>query len=239
MARKVRYSGLETRTARLKLAVRRKPYPGPSLGRGIKLNYRRCKGNGSWVLKARDGHGKYWERVISQADDHDEADGKTVQTFFEAQDTAKQLARGGGETDITAPITVDTRARRLPARPDLARCARLQRRPPARASDRGAVVQADRAAHVARTARMEDGLLGTLAPASINRLCNSVLRGARARGAARSAHHEPERGKSASPCCRTRRRAQRGDKRREGARACRRRLCDTIRRSACSSIRWR
>jgi integrase len=43
MARKVRHSSLETRTARLKLAVRRKPYSGPSLSRGVALQYRRNK----------------------------------------------------------------------------------------------------------------------------------------------------------------------------------------------------
>ncbi len=57
MARKVRHSSLETRTARLKLAVRRKPYPGPKLARGVQLMYRRNKANGSWVLKASNGHG--------------------------------------------------------------------------------------------------------------------------------------------------------------------------------------
>ena len=67
MARKVRHSSLETRTARLKLAVRRKPYSGPSLARGVALLYRRNKTNGSWVLKASDGHGKYWTKAIAEA----------------------------------------------------------------------------------------------------------------------------------------------------------------------------
>src|SRR6476659_2111905 len=107
MARKVRHSSLETRTARLKLAVRRKPYSGPSLARGVALLYRRNKGNGSWVLKASDGHGKYWTKAIAEADDFDESNGETILTFFEAQDRAKQLGRGRAETDTTAPLTVD------------------------------------------------------------------------------------------------------------------------------------
>ena len=37
MARRVRHSKLDTRTARLKLAVRRKPYNGPALARGVLL----------------------------------------------------------------------------------------------------------------------------------------------------------------------------------------------------------
>src|SRR3954470_1112410 len=105
MARKARHSNLETRTARLKLAVRRKPYNGPALARGVLLLYRRNKGNGTWVLKASNGHGKYWTKAIAEADDFDESNGDVL-TFFQAQDRAKQLARGGSdETDATAPIS--------------------------------------------------------------------------------------------------------------------------------------
>jgi hypothetical protein len=108
MARKVRNSSLESRTSRLKFAVRRKPYPGPKLARGVSLLYRRNKTNGTWVLKASNGHGAYWTKSIGEADDHDESNGRTILTFFEAQDIAKQLARGGTE-DVTtaAPVTVD------------------------------------------------------------------------------------------------------------------------------------
>ncbi|NOJ49378.1 hypothetical protein [Bradyrhizobium archetypum] len=51
LARNVRCSSLEMRTARLKLAVRRKPYSGPALARGVALLYRRNKTNGTWVLE--------------------------------------------------------------------------------------------------------------------------------------------------------------------------------------------
>jgi len=108
MARRVRHSKLDTRTARLKLAVRRKPYNGPALARGVLLLYRRNKTNGTWVLKASNGHGAYWTKAIAEADDFDESNGERILTFFQAQDLAKQLARGGTETnDMTAPITVD------------------------------------------------------------------------------------------------------------------------------------
>jgi integrase len=108
VARKVRHSSLESRTARLKLAVRRKPYNGPALARGMLLLYRRNKGNGSWVLKASNGHGKYWTKAIAEADDHDESNGKTILTFFEAQDQAKKLARGEDGSTGNTPITVDS-----------------------------------------------------------------------------------------------------------------------------------
>jgi hypothetical protein len=55
MARKVRNSLLESRSARLKLKVRRKPYTGPSLARGVMLLYRRNRTNGTWVVKASNG----------------------------------------------------------------------------------------------------------------------------------------------------------------------------------------
>jgi len=55
MARKVRHSALERRSARLKLQVQRRPYSGPSLARGISLMYRRNNTNGTWDL-AREVH---------------------------------------------------------------------------------------------------------------------------------------------------------------------------------------
>jgi integrase len=107
MARKVRHSALESRSGRLKFEVRRKPYPGPSLARGVSLLYRRNRTNGTWVVKASDGHGAYWTRRIADADDFAEADGKAVLTFFQAQDTARRLARGDNGSGDNAPISVD------------------------------------------------------------------------------------------------------------------------------------
>ena len=108
MARKVSFSALESRSARLQLKIRRRPYSGPSLARGIALLYRRNKTNGTWVLKVSDGHGAYWTKGFALADDFEDADGKSVLTFHEAQDAAKKLARGDddGSAD-SAPITVD------------------------------------------------------------------------------------------------------------------------------------
>jgi integrase len=107
MARKVSFSALESRSARLRLKVRRRPYSGPSLARGIALMYRRNKTNGTWVLKASDGHGAYWTKGFALADDFEDCDSKNVLTFHEAQDAAKRLARGEDGSADTAPITVD------------------------------------------------------------------------------------------------------------------------------------
>jgi len=75
MARKVRHSALESRNARLRLEIRRRPYNGPSLARGISLMYRRNGTSGSWVLKASDGHGAYWTKAFALADDYEDSDG--------------------------------------------------------------------------------------------------------------------------------------------------------------------
>src|SRR4029078_1295928 len=107
MARKVRHSALESRSARLKLQVRRRPYSGPSLARGISLLYRRNNTNGTWVLKSSDGHGAYWTKAFALADDFEDADGKTVLTFFQAQDQARRLARGNAGGADAAPVNVD------------------------------------------------------------------------------------------------------------------------------------
>ena len=107
MARKVSFSSLESRSARLRLKIRRRPYSGPSLARGISLMYRRNRTNGTWVLKSSDGHGSYWTKGFALADDFEDANTKDVLTFYEAQDAAKKLARADGGSVESAPITVD------------------------------------------------------------------------------------------------------------------------------------
>src|SRR6476646_5267317 len=92
MARRVSVSTLESRSARLKLKIRRRPYSGPSLARGIALMYRRNNTNGTWVLKASNGHGAYWTKAFALADDFEDPDAKSVLTFYQAQDQAKKLA---------------------------------------------------------------------------------------------------------------------------------------------------
>ena len=109
MARKVNFSALESRSARLKLRVRRRPYSGPSLARGILLMYRRNRAGGTWVVKSSDGSGSYWTKGFALADDFEDADGKTVLNFGQAQSRAKKLARGDDDNGVfgTEPITVD------------------------------------------------------------------------------------------------------------------------------------
>jgi integrase len=174
MARKVRHSALESRSARLKLPVRRRPYSGPSLARGISLMYRRNNTNGTWVLKASDGHGAYWTKGFGLADDFEDADSKNVLTFYQAQDAAKKLARGEDGSADTAPITIDGALkdyrRDLEARnanPYNAESPRVHLTPVLLAKP----VQLLTAAELKK---WRDSLLDKIAPATVNRVCRCL-----------------------------------------------------------------
>lgn len=109
MARNIRSAQLETRTARLKLELRKKPYT-VRVAPGVRLGYRRNEACGSWSVIAADGKSGNWVKKFGLADDHEEADGEQVLTFWQAQERARKLARGGKnadqEDDIGRPVTV-------------------------------------------------------------------------------------------------------------------------------------
>jgi hypothetical protein len=174
MARRVSFAALESRSARLRLKIRRRPYSGPSLARGISLMYRRNGTNGSWVLKASDGHGAYWTKAFALADDFEDADAKSVLTFYQAQDQAKKLARNENGSPDSAPITIDSALkayrRDLEAReanPYNAEWPRLHLT---------SVLLSKPVALLTATElkKWRDGLLGTMAPSTINRLCRCL-----------------------------------------------------------------
>src|SRR6266699_1243782 len=107
MARSTRSPKLETRTARLKSAARKKPY-FVAVAPGVGLGYRRNKTAGSWVLRVADGKGGNWTQVFAVADDFEDANGTDVLSFWQAQDRARLLARGGSDSDDDGgkPVTV-------------------------------------------------------------------------------------------------------------------------------------
>ena len=105
MARRPRASRLETRTARLKLAVREKPHDFTTISPGIALGYRRNRSAGTWVVRVADGHGGNWTKRVGIADDHEAADGEHVLDWWQAIDKARKLARGS-DADATRPATV-------------------------------------------------------------------------------------------------------------------------------------
>lgn len=107
MARKVRHQRAGEPQRSFEIAGASQAVSGPSLARGVSLLYRRNRTNGAWVVKGSNGHGAYWTKRIADAVDFDEASGREVLTFFQAQDAAKRLARGDNGTGENAPLTVD------------------------------------------------------------------------------------------------------------------------------------
>jgi integrase len=104
MARRLRPPTLETRAARLRLKVRRKPYFVP-VAPGISLGYRRNLGSGSWLVRCADGKGGAWTKGFATADDFEDASGDAVLDFWTAQVRARELVRGK-HTDANKPVTV-------------------------------------------------------------------------------------------------------------------------------------
>jgi hypothetical protein len=47
------------------------------------------------VVRAADGRGGNWTKAIGTADDFDEADGRAVPDFWQAQDSARHLPAFG------------------------------------------------------------------------------------------------------------------------------------------------
>ncbi len=225
MARKVSFSALESRSARLRLKIRRRPYSGPSLARGISLMYRRNKTNGTWVLKVSDGHGAYWTKGFALADDFEDADGKTVLTFYQAQDQAKKLARGGDGSADTAPITVDGALNAY--RTDLiSRSANPYNAEWPRVHLTSALMSKPVALLTAtELKKWRDGLLGTMAPCDHQPALRLLERRTGAGRTARQAHPEPgclgNRTRRSAECAAS---PQRHPFRRQGARVRRRRL---------------
>jgi integrase len=136
--------------------------------------YRRNKTNGTWVLKSSDGHSRYWTKAIGLADDFEDADGKNVLSFHEAQDQAKRLARGEDGSANNAPITIDL------ALKDYRRDLEARNSNPYNAEHPrlhlSGVLLSKPVALLTTTElkKWRDGLLGTMAPSTINRLCRCV-----------------------------------------------------------------
>ena len=108
MARSIRSAKLETRTGRLKLALRWKPYTA-RVAPGVRLAYRRNATAGRWCVICADGKGGNWMKAFANADDYETANGDTILDFWQAQDRARVLARGSSGSDTasdTNPVTV-------------------------------------------------------------------------------------------------------------------------------------
>jgi hypothetical protein len=108
MARTLRDPKLDSRTARLKLRIRREPYWKP-ISPGCALGYRR--GPGTWIAKYRGDDGQRHYTAIGAADDTLDADGHAALSFVQAQEQARgfftQKAReAAGDFSPSGPYTV-------------------------------------------------------------------------------------------------------------------------------------
>jgi integrase len=107
MARRVRDQNLETRSGRLRLRPRGKPY-FVRLDEGLHLGYRRLSGqrSGKWVVRLYSGKQSYAVETVATADDLSDANGVDVLGYDQAQAKARELrdqrARGG----VGGPVTV-------------------------------------------------------------------------------------------------------------------------------------
>jgi integrase len=117
MARSVQDSKIDSRNARDKLAARARPYYTTVIPGELHIGYRirRRKGRGAqgrWTVrrylgKDANGVGRYQERDLGLADDHLDADGKTILDFKQAQRLANEWRRDDdGEPSPGGPLTV-------------------------------------------------------------------------------------------------------------------------------------
>ncbi|HWI27232.1 MAG TPA: tyrosine-type recombinase/integrase [Stellaceae bacterium] len=109
MARAVRDSRIDSRSARQRL----KPQPEPywrKIARGRYIGYRRAREGGSWVARYRDDAGRQHYRNFGSADDALDANGGSALSFDQAQERARewflQLDREGADEASGGRYTV-------------------------------------------------------------------------------------------------------------------------------------
>jgi integrase len=88
MPRRLRDTRLDTRTARLKLSARHEPY-WRLIGEGRHLGYRRGVEYSAWIARYRGDDGRYLKITLGRPDDIEDADGATVLSFGQAQESAR------------------------------------------------------------------------------------------------------------------------------------------------------
>ena len=174
MPRRTREAKLETRSARLRLPVAKKPV-FVKIGRGVGLGYRRNMTSGTWVIRVTRG-GKDWAKAIGTADDFDLADGTTVLDFWQAQDWARAAASEGRARDGSddRPLTISGALGRYAAdlkirEGDTANVARVRKHLSAGLAAKSIILVTAR-----DLLSWRDSLGKELAPATINRTANSL-----------------------------------------------------------------
>jgi len=89
MPRSARHTSLETRTAHLRLKIRRAPH-FVKIAKGLRLGYYRGSGCGTWIGRRYRGAGVY--DTIGVADDTADADSIKVLDYWQAQEEAGRWA---------------------------------------------------------------------------------------------------------------------------------------------------
>jgi integrase len=108
MARTIRDSILDTRTARSRLKARGKPY-WRGLEPGLHIGFRKpLSGAGKWLARHYVGDQSYEVETIAVADDFSDADGVAVLSFHQAQTLARarMVQRAHSAVGKTGPLTV-------------------------------------------------------------------------------------------------------------------------------------
>ena len=172
MARAIRSSTLEARSARLRLPVSIKP-TFVRVAKGLGLGYRRNKSGGVWVMRVADGQRSSWVRTIGAADDFADADGNDVLTFWQAQDKVRLLARadrGGTAEPVTVAQALDAYEADLKTRDrDVANVQRIRTHMSNGVAGKLITLLTPRELRAWR-----DGLIQKMSPASVNRTCFSL-----------------------------------------------------------------
>lgn len=88
MPRQVKDARIGSRSAREKLKRGGKPFYR-EISPGVHLGYRKLKTGGKWTVRVYAGDGRYRTETLALADDHDEADGKRVLNYEQAQELAR------------------------------------------------------------------------------------------------------------------------------------------------------
>jgi hypothetical protein len=91
MPRSARNTSLETRTARLRLKIRRAPH-FVKIAKGLRLGYYRGAGCGTWIGRRYRGAGVYDTIALGVADDTADADSIKVLDYWQAQGEARRWA---------------------------------------------------------------------------------------------------------------------------------------------------
>jgi integrase len=173
MAQHVRAPKLDSRSARLKLPIRKGPY-FHKIARGLSLAYRRNKTAGTWVVRGTS-NGMDWADAIGNADDYQDADGIKVLTFNQAQDAARKRVKIGPSYDASkVGGAIEEYAASLKERggDDIRNIGRLKKHLPPDLAGKmvGLLVSADLTA-------FRSSLVGRMAKVSVNRTI-SILRAA-------------------------------------------------------------